>query len=640
MGAIWQGMRRWTGSAWERLRPIHRRIANAAGRPLHLVRHAIRAAFTFTPTAQDRQSAPAARPAPGAPAPARSQELASVEQMAIITAALARVPAKGDDTLPPDTATLGRLLAIPGPDNDFAASDMVRDCFGALGAGAGQSRIALATACHLATGFGLPSRLPLATNRAWRLLDPAIFEDEMADRLAVISQFIGDWHRTQQSFLCLEFGEIDLIEFLFESPHPGRHAAIMTEVMSFKALSNRRQGILRRIPHRVRKAAQQGPDALDYIEATRKFLDGIANSHGYAPIIEAAAASLDEIDKLLEKMRPPPANAADSAPAGGPQELARITPIKMPASELARPPVAQPNQPARPLPAQIQAAPLPPRALPAAPSDVAAAPLPPQAPPRETPTMLGAPALVPPPGSRRPPAVLYGVPPRPFRVKAPLSVSSDVSMPTRFSAVTSPKALGSPAPIPRIGPTAPSLPPPAASAPKATGALTGRITPPMATGRATPPPPQPRMVAAPAAPPPSPVLEAKASVTTLTVVPKAPKRRLPITKANKRHAVLRTLRGESAESVAASLGISAAKLEEWVDSFVTAGAEALAPPRRKAPQAPLSVDDLRVNLAEVLATAQMIERAMDTQMPRRPVLLPPPEPNAGSGGKRPRKKQG
>ena len=182
---------------------------------------------------------------------------------------------------------------------------------------------------------------------------------------------------------------------------------------------------------------------------------------------------------------------------------------------------------------------------------------------------------------------------------------------------------------PAAAPSAPVFPiatgriaiPPAAGRP-----VTGVIAPPTATGRIVIPPPAPA--------------EAKTSVTALTVVPKS--KRAPITQAIKRQSVLKVLRGESTAAVAASLGLRVSKLDEWVDAFITAGAGALSPAPRKTrsrksvDESPLSVEMLRAKLTEVLATAQLIERAMDAQIqPRRPVLLPPPGSN---GAGRPHKK--
>lgn len=541
-------------------------------------------------------------------APAATGPVISTDQdRALVAQALANAPAKGDPTLPDDIATLAALLASPPPTNDFKAADMVRDCFASLGAASPSSRALLAVAIRLSREFGGPARLPLATVRAWRMLDPVLFEDEMAAQLTAISQFISNWQKTQQIFLCLEFGEIELIEFLFETLPPIRHADILAEVLNFKVLSNRRQGILRRIPHRLRKFVQnsggKGPDVLAHVEATRILLDQIAATRNYPPIVAAAAAALEEVGKFAEKLRPPPtANAAQSGPAGQGQPLARITPVKRPASELADQAMAATRR-AAPPPAT------PPAQAPAA-----------QTPAAQTiqPRLAGRRAIA------SGPHLSTALPP--FKSPDGIGTSSTRPLQPAVSAAARPLPPGSRPPLPTVAMS--PLPilalgaPPSAKPPPP--ALTGRIAlrPPTTTGA-----------------------EAKGSVTALTVVPKT--KRPPITQAVKRQSVLKVLRGESAAAVAATLGIRESKLDEWIDAFVTAGVGALTSAPRKERKAkalddaPLSAEMLRTKLAEVLATAQMIERAMDAQLPpRRPVLLLPPDSSGHHHGaaKRPHKK--
>lgn len=610
------------------------------------------------------ESAPPARPSDHAfhgvkEAAAPAEPVMPTDQaMEIIQAALADTPETGDPSLPDDLPLLATLLGPRPAATDFRAADMVRDCFAPLGQDSRKSRALLAVALRLSREFGLPSRLPLATARAWHMLDPAVFENEMAAQLGAISDFISNWQKTQQTFLCLEFPEIELIEFLFESLSPLRHSDVMYDVLNFKALSNRRQGILRRIPHRLRKFVQdsaKAPTALLHVDATQIFLDRVAVSHGYAPIIQAATTSLEEVKKIAEKLLPP---AATAAPPGGGQPLARITPVKRPASELAdqamaaAPPMPRPPVPAAPppIPAAAQIAPRPTTAAPAAPPSV----------PVVTPRPVGTPA----PATRRAMA-----PSKQFSsIAAPVKTLDGISSIGKrdalavLGATPSPIIPGKRPPLPKlvmeplpvlahgVGTTTQS-PPPKPAAP--TGTVTGRIALPTPTPTPTPPPsaatgsahgriviPPPRP-AAPAVAPPAPV-------TDLTVVRTA--KRPPITQAIKRQSVLKVLRGESATAIAAALGIRESKLDEWVDAFITAGAGALSPPPRKpsrtrkdktAEPAPLSAEVLRAKLAEVLATAQLIERAMEAQLqPRRPVLLPPPENSSGQqhSSKHPRKK--
>ena len=264
--------------------------------------------------------------APALPGMPTDQALVLIEQ------AMAEIPAKGDATLPDDVATLALLLSPAPPATDFKTADLVRNCFAAPAMDASTSRALLAVALRLARGFGTPDHLPLATIRAWRMLDPEMFEAEMAAQLAAISRFIAQWQETQQTFLCLEFAEVELIEFLFESLPPARHGDGLCDILNFKVLSNRRQGILRRIPHRLRKSVQncgsRSAEAIAAVEATRTLLDRIAASHGYPPIVEAANAALDEVKKIAATLQPPP--PAVPAEAGPP--LARIAPVKRPAT--------------------------------------------------------------------------------------------------------------------------------------------------------------------------------------------------------------------------------------------------------------------------------------------------------------------
>jgi len=582
--------------------------------PLRECRQGVKAAFDFTPPA-------GGTPARPQPIPVQREEpavaAATPDALAVVEAALAALPDKGHARLPEDINALAHLLGPTPPTSDFAVADLIRDCFASLGEEAGQSRALYAVALRLGGRFGLPSRAPLATTLAWRMLDPALFEDEMAAQLHAIGAFITNWQKTQHSFLHLEFSEIDLIEFLFEAQNPLRNSAIMVDVMSFKALSNRRLGILRRIPHRIRKAhadltAQDPAMAVTTIQAMRDFLDTIVGSHGYGPIIAAATGALEEIDKLLEKMQPPPAPPEDTGEA---QPLARIIPIKRPASEVAEPPAAIPEASLPPpMPAIVSPPPPLPSVMPAFALDRLSA-----APPSPAVSALG----------------------HPRRMAMPIGVAAPLPPPRAITAAMPPAGLLGPAALPRLPKLrapATDLPPlPTTPAAKPLPAATGRVSIALPSRPAAPSPaftpPPPRL-----APAPPPAI-AGATVTTLNVVPKRP-RRLPITQANKRQAVLKVLRGEAAADVAQSLGVAPAKLEDWVDTFIAAGAGALSPPPRKKAEL-TTTEELRGKLAEVLATAQSIERAMDAHLPRRPpVLLPPSDQAPDRTGKRPRNTRG
>ena len=622
---------------------------------------------------------------------------------AIIAAAMADLPDKGDPELPADLSTLAILVGDSPPRNDFKASDMVRDCFAAQGVAGLQSRALLAVAIRLSQEFGLPTRLPLAADRAWRMLDPVTFEDEMATELAAIRAFISDWQKTQQNFLVLEFAEIELIEWLFESLHPGRHSDLLFEVMNFKVLSNRRQGILRRIPHRVRKFVKDsggGHEAVLYAAGTHAYLNRIVTTHGFTPIVDTATASLEEVTKVLEKLKP----AALPGPAGegDGQALARINPIKMPASELADRAIAAAHTPAAApvAPAALQSPllpPAPPRqaAAPVAPQPLSIQPLPPQpaasasapvgpapARPAQLPAAMAPQPAPQPVGGIRP--ATTRLQPKHIRAGAVLTIPSrsagriplgrmfsvDAESTPAASAITVSGGLTRPPSRPkqlpgRINAFIPTglahlaLPAPAAqaqlpapaAAPEPPRAVTGRINLAL-PGRPAPsaapqaaPPPAPAAVIKPQPAPQAPVALADTAstaargdnVTKLTMVQK---RRLPITQALKRQSVMRVLRGEDAEAVAQTIGISRTKLDEWVDKFIAAGAGALTTSRKRKSEE-LTVDTLRTKLAEVLATAQLIEQVMEASLPRRPLqLAAPQETGTEAPPHRPKKKRG
>lgn len=676
----------------------------------------VRTAFAPVKAEGDRQRgamafhAPPREPATAPAGPALSADAAR----AIIAEALNSVPDKGDSALPHDLSTLALLLSDPLPVDDFRASDLVRDCFASHGANGVPSRALLAVAIRLTREFGQPTRRPLAADRAWRMLDPVTFEDEMAEQLNAIRDFISNWQKTQQTFLVLEFSEIDLIEWLFECLHPGRHSDVLFEVMNFKVLSNRRQGILRRIPHRVRKFVKDsggGHEAVLYAAGTRAYLNRIVTTHGFTPIVETATLCLEEVEKVLEKLRPPA--LPGPAGAGEGQALARITPVKMPASELAEqaiaaahapsapvaaPPV-QPPQPAPPsvAPQPLAAQPLPPRPQAAPASQFPAAPAPT---PQASVPVLAAPQ---PPEGVHP--ATFRLQPKHIRAGAVLTIPSrsagriplgrmfsidgDTQASVPAISVKSeqtrpgerPKRLPGPVnavippALPHLALPAPGAAPPQtqaqapAAAPQPPRPVTGRINLPLPGRPAASAPIQVKPVQVkPVQPPPNPAPATKVPAAASAPVPVPPpaalapppaadsappavlaenvtkltmvqKRRLPITQALKRQSVMRVLRGEDPEAVALSIGISRPKLDDWVDKFIAAGAGALTSGRKRKSEE-LTVDTLRAKLAEVLATAQLIEQVMEASLPRRPMLLPAPqEGNAQAPKPRSRKKR-
>lgn len=215
---------------------------------------------------------------------------------------------KGDRHLPDNLDALALLLADPPPAGDFPALDALYACWPKHTHDC-DSRALLAVAQNLSRSFGLPGKLPMASAKAWRMLSPLLFEAELAQQLAETGRFITEWQQTQRTFLMLEFSEIDLIEYLFEALPPATHTALLTEVMNFKVLSNRRLGLLRRIPIRLKKqiapmlpAGKQ--QALAELAHAKALLEHIATSTGFAPIIDTAMRARDDIDKMMKAASP------------------------------------------------------------------------------------------------------------------------------------------------------------------------------------------------------------------------------------------------------------------------------------------------------------------------------------------------
>jgi transposase len=74
----------------------------------------------------------------------------------------------------------------------------------------------------------------------------------------------------------------------------------------------------------------------------------------------------------------------------------------------------------------------------------------------------------------------------------------------------------------------------------------------------------------------------------------------------KRDAVLRLLRGEDLETVSRSLGITAATLTSWRDSFLAAGEAALA--SRPSDGETLESERLKARLGEMLLQHELLEQ--------------------------------
>ena len=263
---------------------------------------------------------PMPEPAPVAPEPPPAQTMEELQRLIEVTTP----PGTGTLDLPERLDALAKLLNDT-PNDDFQSLDLLYTCW-PKGTVNCTSRALLAVANRLAHNFGVPGeKLPMATSKAWRMLDPTLFEFSMATRLGAIGEFIVNWQKTQKIFLVLEFAEIELIEFLFESLHPADHQAQLSAVMNFKVLSNRRLGLLRRIPGRARKSvesmlATDREGAMVQLAHYKALLERIGDPNGFAPIVEAAGRAVEEVEKHMKQIAGPP----PGGPPGGGMALGRI----------------------------------------------------------------------------------------------------------------------------------------------------------------------------------------------------------------------------------------------------------------------------------------------------------------------------
>ena len=85
----------------------------------------------------------------------------------------------------------------------------------------------------------------------------------------------------------------------------------------------------------------------------------------------------------------------------------------------------------------------------------------------------------------------------------------------------------------------------------------------------------------------------------------------------KRDAVLRLLRGEDLETVSRSLGVTAATLTSWRDSFLAAGEAALA--SRPTDGETLESERLKARLGEMLLQHELLEQKISNLEAGRPL---------------------
>lgn len=476
--------------------------------------------------------------------PENAEEAAPFDPLAArqrLDEALAALSPRGTVHVPANARSLDRLLSDPPPANDFEASDLLHDCF-PRGTRHSDNRVLLAVARNLTRRFGGPGRLPIASGKAWTMLDPGIFADQMAAQLAEISRFVLGWQAENKNFLILEFAEVELIEFLFEHLHPRRHGGLLLKVMDFKVLSARRTGLLRRIPARVRRHLQHGgPAALAYGRDSATLLQIIERQAAFRPVAEAAALSRAEIERMLARLAPP----------AGQAEPTVQTQAAAPA----------PQRPAAPRPdiSQIMQA-LGPAADPSIPRPAASAVPPARAVPHPAP-----------------------------RTTQHVGLSAAAPVPTAISA--------------------------AVAAPAATSTLSVGGTP--------------------------------GPVSAALPVPVENGRRR-VGAAVKADAVMRVLRGEAPERVAAAIGISPDLLDHWRETFLAGGAASLAlhgakakakpkaEPKKAALPAPsrrgrgrqdeTSIEELKAKVQALIRTVEDLSGRIQVLPAEPPAALPLPPP--------------
>jgi len=257
---------------------------------------------------RNQESRPAAAeetaPPPKSAAAADAPPAAVQDSDAVLRRIAAATPdGIGTPDLPQRQDALDALLAPPT--DDFVAQDLLRTCWPQRGPVT--SRAALAVARTLTQAFGRSGRLPLASAQAWRLLDPIVFREALSRQLATISDFVLIGQKPTDPALTLDHGEIDLIEYLFETLEPGETADLLASVMSFKGLSGRRFGLVRRIPtrarHRIEALDPAGRSAaLPGLFQSRALLLRLSDHGSFPPLAEAALRALAEIEALIEQV--------------------------------------------------------------------------------------------------------------------------------------------------------------------------------------------------------------------------------------------------------------------------------------------------------------------------------------------------
>jgi len=216
----------------------------------------------------------------------------------------------GSLDLPQRLDLLAALLAWP--EDDFLAQDLLANCWPRRSGET--SRAALAVALNLAHHFGRPERLPMACLKAWRLLDPVTFRPALVHRLATLCALARQGETADPPLLPLDYGEIELIEYLFETLDPGEDTAVMAEVMALDGLGDRRLALLRRIPIRARRRleAVDPPERVALrpgLAQSRALLDHLGQTVADPTLAQAARHAVGDLDRLI-------ASAASPRPTG------------------------------------------------------------------------------------------------------------------------------------------------------------------------------------------------------------------------------------------------------------------------------------------------------------------------------------
>lgn len=198
-------------------------------------------------------------------------------------------------------AAFDRLLANALPHDE---SDALKVLGKFIRFGVRNSRDAsvIALAKKLQGLYGKHGRLPLPCYKTWIMLDPTAFEADLAQFLQEIGAGIFE-AQNNRSFFHLEAAEIATIEYLFETLNPLRHAELLSQVMHYKVLSDRRVGLLRRVVYRTRQAQAAAKDdrgiAIAHVGGAAALLDRILDDRGvYKPVADAASHARDEISRL------------------------------------------------------------------------------------------------------------------------------------------------------------------------------------------------------------------------------------------------------------------------------------------------------------------------------------------------------